>query len=78
MTDNKKELITATFQEYYDLAREVINSLELWDRSENLRGRKLDVAIMLMNLDNKLVETEIDNKKEKVEKKEEKPTTKKK
>ncbi|QBJ04208.1 hypothetical protein FNU3_20 [Fusobacterium phage vB_FnuS_FNU3] len=77
MTDNKKELITATFQEYYDLAREVINSLELWDRSENLRGRKLDVAIMLMNLDNKLVEPEID-KTEKVEEKEEKPTTKKK
>ncbi len=78
MTDNKKELVVTAFQEYYDLAREVINSLELWDRSENLRGRKLDVAIMLMNLDNKLVETEIDNKKEKVEEKEEKPTTKKK
>lgn len=78
MTDNKKELVVTAFQEYYDLAREVINSLELWDRSENLRGRKLDVAIMLMNLDNKLVETEIDNKKEKVEEKKEKPTTKKK
>nr|DAW75205.1 MAG TPA: hypothetical protein [Bacteriophage sp.]DAX66615.1 MAG TPA: hypothetical protein [Bacteriophage sp.] len=77
MTDNKKELVVTAFQEYYDLAREVINSLELWDRSENLRGRKLDVAIMLMNLDNKLVETEID-KTEKVEEKEEKPTTKKK
>jgi hypothetical protein len=77
LTDNKKELVVTAFQEYYDLAREVINSLELWDRSENLRGRKLDVAIMLMNLDNKLVETEID-KTEKVEEKEEKPTTKKK
>ncbi len=78
MTDNKKELVVTAFQEYYDLAREVINSLELWDRSENLRGRKLDVAIMLMNLDNKLVEPETDNKEEKVEEKEEKPTTKKK
>lgn len=77
MTDNKKELVVTAFQEYYELAREVINSLELWDRSENLRGRKLDVAIMLMNLDNKLVEPEID-KTEKVEEKEEKPTTKKK
>lgn len=78
MTDNKKEILITKFQEYYDLATEATNSIEFWDRSENLKGRKLDVAIMLMNLNDKLIETETDNKKEKVEEKEEKPTTKKK
>lgn len=77
MTDNKKEVLITKFQEYYDLAKEATNSVEFWDKSENLKGRRLDVAMMLMNLDNKLVETEID-KTEKVEEKEEKPTTKKK
>lgn len=77
MTNNKKEVLITKFQEYYDLAKEATNSVEFWDKSENLKGRRLDVAMMLMNLDNKLVETEID-KTEKVEEKEEKPTTKKK
>lgn len=78
MTDNKKEILITKFQEYYDLAKEATNSVEFWDKSENLKGRRLDIAIMLMNLDNKLVDSETDNKEEKVEEKEEKPTTKKK
>lgn len=77
MTENKKEVLITKFQEYYDLAKEATNSVEFWDRSENLKGRRLDVALMLMNLDNKLLDFETNNT-EKVEEKEEKPTTKKK
>lgn len=77
MTDERKQLLVDTLEEYYDLALNFISKLDTWDKSENLKGRRLDVAKILMELDNKLVEPKETTEKEEVEETEKKTTKKK-
>ena len=77
MTDERKQLLVDTLEEYYDLALNFISKLDTWDKSENLKGRRLDVAKILMELDNKLVESKETTEKEEVEETEKKTTKKK-
>lgn len=74
MTEERKELLKNTFEDYKLLAEEIELIKGNQYDTQNFRGKKLELIKILIDLDNKLVE----NKQIVEEEKEEKPTTKKK